>query len=115
LCGPAACRPPRGHELNERQKQIVDIVLEGGADVIIGSHCHSQQVIKEITDGHGRLRHVAFYGIGNLIFGGSRSRQELSLIPLVTFHKEDCEEYLSYEGINIRPNEDGAFQPSIVK
>jgi hypothetical protein len=58
---------------------------------------------------------VAFYGIGNLIFGGSRSRQGLSLIPLITFHKEEGERYLSYEGINIRPNEDGTFQPSIVK
>jgi poly-gamma-glutamate synthesis protein (capsule biosynthesis protein) len=107
--------PPRGHELNERQKEIVDILLAGGVDVVIGSHCHSQQAIKEITDGSGRLRQVAFYGIGNLIFGGSRSRQGLSLIPLVTFHKEEGERYLSYEGINIRPNEDGTFQPSIVE
>jgi hypothetical protein len=107
--------PPRGHELNERQKEIVDILLEGGVDVIIGSHCHSQQSIKEITDGHGRLRQVAFYGIGNLVFGGCRSRQGLSLIPLVTFHKVENEKYLTYEGVSIRPNEDGTFQPSIVK
>jgi hypothetical protein len=107
--------PPRGHELIERQKEIVDILLEGGVDVIIGSHCHSQQAIKEITDGQGRLRQVAFYGIGNLVFGGSRSRQGLSLIPLVTFNKEVGERYLSYEGINIRPNEDATFQPRIVK
>jgi hypothetical protein len=106
--------PPRGNKLNERQKEIVEILLEEGVDVIIGSHCHSQQSIKEITDGQGRLRQVAFHGIGNLIFGGSRSRQGLSLIPLVTFHKVEGEKYLTYEGINIRPNEDGTFQPSIV-
>jgi poly-gamma-glutamate synthesis protein (capsule biosynthesis protein) len=106
--------PPRGHELNERQKEIVDILLEGGVDVIIGSHCHSLQAIKKITDEQGRLQQVAFYGIGNLIFGGCKSRQGLSLIPLVTFHKEDGSQYLSYEGITIRPNEDGTFQPSIV-
>jgi hypothetical protein len=106
--------PPRGNKLNERQKEIVDILLEGGVDVIIGSHCHSQQSIKEITDGQGQLQQVAFYGIGNLVFGGSRSRQGLSLIPLVTFHKVECEKHLTYEGINIRPNEDGTFQPFVV-
>jgi hypothetical protein len=107
--------PPRGHELIGRQRMIVDILLNEGVEVIIGSHCHSQQSIKEITDGQSRLRQVAFYGIGNLIFGGARSRQGLSLIPLVTFHKEEGERYLSYEGINIRPNEDATFQPCIVK
>jgi hypothetical protein len=107
--------PPRGHELNERQKEIVDILLAGGVDVIIGTHCHSRQAIKEISDGHGQLKQVAFYGIGNFVFGGSRSRQGLSLIPLVIFHKEEGEQYLSYEGINIRPNEDGTFQPLIVQ
>jgi hypothetical protein len=106
--------PPRGHELIERQKEIVDILLEEGVDVIIGSHCHSQQSRKEITDGQGRLRQVAFYGIGNLVFGGSRSRQGLSLIPLITFHKAEDGKYLTSEVINIRPNEDGTFQPIIV-
>jgi len=106
--------PPRGGELNERQKEIVDILLGGGADVIIGSHCHSQQAIKEITDEQGHLRQVAFYGIGNLIFGGCRSRQGLSVMPLVTFHKTETEQYLSYEEVVIRPNEDGTFQPVVV-
>lgn len=107
--------PPRGGELVERQKEIVDILLEGGVDVIIGSHCHSRQAIKKIIDEHGHLKQAAFYGIGNLIFGGCRSRQGLSLIPLVTFHKTETEKYLTYEGITIRPNEDGTFQPIVVK
>ena len=106
--------PPRGRDLNERQKEIVDMLLEGGVDVIIGSHCHSRQSIKEITDEQGQLQQVAFYGIGNLIFGGCRSRQGLSLIPLVTFHKVVSGKYLTYEGFNIRPNEDGTFQPFLV-
>jgi len=106
--------PPRGHELDRRQQEIVDILLEGGVDVIIGSHSHSRQSIKEITDGQGRLRQVAFYGIGNLVFGGCRSRQGLSVIPLITFRKEDGVQYLSYEEIFIRPNEDCSFQPSII-
>jgi len=107
--------PPRGRELNPRQQEIVDILLEGGVDVIIGTHCHSQQPIKEITDAQGRVRQVAFYGIGNLVFGGCKGRQGLSLIALVTFHKEDGVPYLSYEGVAIRPNEDGTFQPSLEK
>jgi len=107
--------PPRGHELHERQQEIVDILLEAGVDVIIGSHSHSQQPIKEVTDKQGRLRQVAFYGIGNLVFGGCRGRQGLSLIVLITFLKEDGVPYLSYEGVPIRPNEDGTFQPSLVK
>ncbi len=107
--------PPRGHALEPRQQEIVDILLEAGVDVIIGTHCHSQQPIKEIHDGQGRLRQVAFYGIGNLVFGGCKGRQGLSLIALVTFHKEDGGPYLSYEGVAIRPNEDGTFQPIIVQ
>jgi len=106
--------PPRGHELEPRQQEIVDILLEAGVDVIIGTHCHSQQPMKEIHDGQGRLRQVAFYGIGNLVFGGCKGRQGLSLIALVAFHKEEGVRYLSYEGVAIRPNEDGTFQPIIV-
>jgi poly-gamma-glutamate capsule biosynthesis protein CapA/YwtB (metallophosphatase superfamily) len=106
--------PPRGHALEPRQQEIVDILLEAGVDVIIGTHCHSQQPMKEIHDKQGRLRQAAFYGIGNLVFGGCKGRQGLSLIALVTFHKEDGVHYLSYEGITIRPNEDGTFQPIIV-
>jgi hypothetical protein len=107
--------PPRGQALDPRQQEIVDILLEGGVDVIIGAHCHSQQPIKEIHDGQGRLRQVAFYGIGNLVFGGCKGRQGLSLIALLTFHKEEGGHYLSYEGIAIRPNEDGTFQPIVVQ
>ncbi|MCJ7662806.1 MAG: CapA family protein [Desulfobacterales bacterium] len=107
--------PPRGRELNTRQQEIVEILLEAGVDVIIGTHCHSQQPIKEITDAQGRVRQVVFYGIGNLVFGGCKGRQGLSLIALVTFHKEAGVPYLSYEGVPIRPNEDGTFQPSLEK
>ena len=107
--------PPRGHELNQRQLEIFDILLEEGVDVIIGSHCHSKQSIQEITDGQGRLRQVAFYGLGNLVFGGHKTKQSLSLIALLSFHKIEGEKYLTYEGINIRPNEDGTFQPIVVE
>ncbi len=110
--------PPRGHTLDPRQEEIVKILLEGGVDVIIGTHCHSQQSIKEIHDGEGRLRQVAFYGIGNLVFGGCKGRQGLSLIALITFHKEEGVpggHFLSYEGVAIRPNEDGTFQPIVAQ
>ena len=107
--------PPRGQALDPRQQEIVDILLEAGVDVIIGTHCHSQQPIKEMHDGQGRLRQVAFYGIGNLVFGGCKGRQGLSLIALITFHKEEGMHYLTYEGIAIRPNEDGTFQPIVVQ
>jgi hypothetical protein len=109
--------PPRGNALEPRQQEIVDILLDAGVDVIIGTHCHSQQPIKEIHDRLGRLRQVAFYGIGNLVFGGCKGRQGLSLIALVNFHKEEGMpggHFLSYEGITIRPNEDGTFRPIVV-
>jgi hypothetical protein len=53
--------------------------------------------------------------IATLVFGGCKGRQGLSLIALVTFHKEDGGPYLSYEGVAIRPNEDGTFQPIVVQ
>ena len=105
--------PPRGHELNARQQEIVAVLLEGGVDVVIGTHCHSRQAVKEVIDNNGHVRQIAFYGIGNFVFGGSRSRQGISLLPLVTFHKEENARYLTYEGIAIRPNENSTFQPIV--
>ena len=110
--------PPRGQTLDPRQQEIVDILLEAGVDVIIGAHCHSQQPLKEIHDKLGRLRQAAFYGIGNLVFGGCKGKQGRSLIALITFHKEEGVpggHFLSYEEVAIRPNEDGTFQPIVVQ
>lgn len=107
--------PHRGRELNQRQREIVDILLEHGVDVVIGAHCHAKQAIKEVTDGQGTLKQVAFYGLGNLIFGGSRTSRSPGLIPLITFCKGNNAPYLTYEAFTIKPGEgDDHYQPYLV-
>lgn len=107
--------PPGGGELDRRQLEIVEHLLAAGVDVIIGTHSHSRQPIKEIKDQKGRVRQIAFYGIGNFLFGGCRRRQGLSIIPLVTFQKGEDGRYLTYQAFTIRPNEDGTFQPIVAE
>lgn len=107
--------PISGNELIERQLEIVDILLESGVDIVAGSHSHYTQSIKEIRDSDDRLKQIAFYGLGNLIFGGRQSFQAESLIATVTLHKLAIgEAYLEYLTKRISPNPDTTFTPVII-
>lgn len=107
--------PISGSELSERQIEIVDNLLEAGVDVIAGAHSHCTQPVKEIRNADSRLQQIAFYGLGNLIFGGRQSFQSESMIATVTLHKTAMgDAYLEYITKRISPNPDTTFTPTII-
>ncbi len=113
--------PISGSELYPRQIEIVDILLDSGVDIIAGSHSHYTQPVREIKDGDGNLKQIAFYGLGNLIFGGRQSFQAESMIATVTLHKSlgstgisTGDTYLEYITKRISPNPDTTFTPVII-
>ncbi|MBT3234189.1 MAG: CapA family protein [Calditrichaeota bacterium] len=107
--------PISGSELKERQLEIVDILLESGVDIVAGSHSHYTQPVKEIRNEHNHLQQIAFYGLGNLVFGGRQSFQAESMITTVTLHKPAIgEAHLEYLTKRISPNPDTTFTPVII-
>ena len=104
--------PWKGIEPNDRQHEIIDLLLTEKIDVVICSHSHVQQPVKKVLY-DSRLVQIAYYGMGNFIFGGQRSDQMPGLIALITFHKENGTKYLSVEDYPILPNRNATFQPII--
>ncbi len=108
--------PIGGVETNERQESLIEILLESGVDIIAGCHSHAKQKIEEVRDDAGRLKQIAFYGLGNLVFGGRMGKQAESMIATVTMHKNpDGFKYLTYNTKYIYPNPDTTFTPVLVK
>jgi poly-gamma-glutamate capsule biosynthesis protein CapA/YwtB (metallophosphatase superfamily) len=107
--------PIGGHSLNRQQVEIANILLEENVDVIVGSHSHAKQPIKEMRDGQGKLTQIVFYGLGNLVFGGRRGRQKCSMIAAVHFSLNcEGEKSISYDVHDILPNPKGTFRPTIM-
>lgn len=104
--------PWKGMEPNDRQHEIIDLLLAEKVDVVICSHSHVRQPVKKVFY-DDLLVQIAYYGMGNFIFGGQRSDQMPGLIVLITFHKENGLKYLSAEEYPIVPNQNMTFQPSI--
>jgi hypothetical protein len=50
-----------------RQKSLAHAAINGGADVVVGTHPHILQPVEEYQDG------LILYSIGNFCFGGNRS------------------------------------------
>jgi poly-gamma-glutamate capsule biosynthesis protein CapA/YwtB (metallophosphatase superfamily) len=63
---------------NERQRELVDALVEAGADIVVGTHAHRLQ-------GHGYLgdRYVA-YGLGNFVFSAGSEGGRASGVLTVT-------------------------------
>lgn len=96
--------PIGGSAIDQSQIEIADFLIQKGVDLMVGSHSHARQPIKKVGE------QVVFYGLGNFIFGGKRSRQSLSMIPVVDFTIKDGQKSISYEAHNIYPN-NGDFVP----
>ncbi len=103
-----------GSQVNERQVEIVDVLFEAGVDVVVGAHSHSKQAVRESRDADGVLHQVAFYGLGNLVFGGKQGAQTLSSIAEVTLIIDDSGKNVSYEMVDIYPNPDTTYTPQPV-
>ncbi len=63
---------------NERQRELVEAMIEAGADIVVGTHAHRLQ-------GHGFLgdRYVA-YGLGNFVFSAGSEGGRASGVLTVT-------------------------------
>ena len=60
-------------EANESQKLIAHMLIDAGADIVIGSHPHVLQEIEQYKEG------IIFYSLGNFIFdqGGTYNRDSV--------------------------------------
>lgn len=79
-------------EENEKQEQIAEKLSKMGADLIIGSHPHVVQPIKEITtikDNGQNQKTIVAYSLGNFISNQNRKNTDGGIIFEVEFEKED--------------------------
>jgi len=60
-------------EANKSQKLIAHMLIDAGADIVIGSHPHVLQEIEQYKEG------IIFYSLGNFIFdqGGTYNRDSV--------------------------------------
>lgn len=96
--------PIGGPNPNSSQIELSKILIDNGADLVIGSHSHAKQPIK-IYDNK-----TVFYCLGNFIFGGKKGYQSLSTIPIVDFYLNNGNKSIKYQTYDIHPN-DGSFVP----
>lgn len=79
-------------EPNEEQRQLVQLSLEAGADIVLGSHPHVIQPIevRHVTDAFGRsLPRAVIYSEGNFISNQEGLHREAGLMLLIDVVKED--------------------------
>jgi poly-gamma-glutamate synthesis protein (capsule biosynthesis protein) len=73
---------------NYSQRDLAQIAVEAGADLVVGNHTHVVQAIQEI-DGV-----MVFYGLGNFIFDQDWARDhQQGVILLVTFQGTELVDY----------------------
>lgn len=79
-------------EPNDEQRHYVDVALQAGADIVLGSHPHVIQPIevRQVRDAFGRdLPRAVIYSLGNFISNQVGLYQEAGLMLLVDVAKED--------------------------
>jgi poly-gamma-glutamate synthesis protein (capsule biosynthesis protein) len=73
---------------NYSQRDLAEIAVEAGADLVVGNHTHVVQAIQEI-DGV-----QVFYGLGNFVFDQDWARDhQQGVILLVTFQGTEVVDY----------------------
>lgn len=68
--------------LRDYQPELARLVIDNGADLVIGHHPHNLQGVEKYK---GRL---IFYSLGNFTFASYSKRAKTSAIALVTFNKK---------------------------
>jgi len=69
----------KSHALRDYQRPLARTVMEAGGSLLIGSHPHVPQGVERVGAG------VAFYSLGDGVFGGARVRHEDSLAVRASF------------------------------
>ncbi|GGA38872.1 CapA family protein [Okeania sp. KiyG1] len=91
---------------NTQQKQLVENLVNGGADIILGSHPHVVQPYKifQITEESGDTRQaVAIYSMGNFISNQTKKYTKLGVIFQVNIQKSFPEETIEISGVEALP------------
>ncbi|MFN2153021.1 MAG: CapA family protein [Anaerolineales bacterium] len=83
---------------NWSQRELAQIAVDAGADLVMGNHTHVVQAIQEI-DGV-----TVFYGLGNFVFDQSLRDHQQGVILLVNFKGA---EFVGYELIPTHVDQDG--------
>jgi poly-gamma-glutamate capsule biosynthesis protein CapA/YwtB (metallophosphatase superfamily) len=84
---------------NYSQRDLAQIAVDAGADLVVGNHTHVVQAIQEIDEV------VVFYGLGNFVFDQDWARDhQQGVILLVTFQGT---ELVDYQLIPTHVDEDG--------
>jgi len=79
-------------EPNDEQRHFVDVALQAGADIVLGSHPHVIQPIevRQVRDEFGRdLPRAVIYSLGNFISNQDGLYREAGLMMLIDVAKED--------------------------
>ncbi|NEP44289.1 MAG: CapA family protein [Okeania sp. SIO2H7] len=91
---------------NTKQKQLVENLVNGGADIILGSHPHVVQPYKifNVTSKNGDTRQaVAIYSMGNFISNQTKKYTNLGVIFQVNIQKSFPEETIEISGVEALP------------
>ncbi|MGD1713339.1 CapA family protein [Dapis sp. BLCC M172] len=91
---------------NTQQKQLVKNLVNGGADIILGSHPHVVQPYKifRIAEENGGIRQaVAIYSMGNFISNQTRKYTDLGVIFQVNIQKSFPEETINISAVEALP------------
>jgi poly-gamma-glutamate synthesis protein (capsule biosynthesis protein) len=83
---------------NWSQRELAQIAVEAGADVVVGNHTHVVQAVQEI-DGV-----PVFYGLGNFVFDQRLRDHKQGVILILTFRGSNL---LGYEMIPTHVDKDG--------
>lgn len=91
---------------NAKQKQLVKNLVNGGADIILGSHPHVVQPYKifKIAEENGKTRQaVVIYSMGNFISNQTRKYTDLGVIFQVNIQKSFPEETINISAVEALP------------
>lgn len=91
---------------NTQQKQLVENLVNGGADIILGSHSHVVQPYKifKITEENGETRQaVVIYSMGNFISNQTRKYTDLGVIFQVNIQKSFPKETIKISAVKALP------------
>lgn len=91
---------------NTQQKQLVENLVNGGADIILGSHSHVVQPYKifKITEENGETRQaVVIYSMGNFISNQIRKYTDLGVIFQVNIQKSFPKETIKISAVKALP------------
>ena len=91
---------------NQQQKDIVESLVEAGADIILGSHPHVVQPYEmfEINESNGEIRKaVAIYSMGNFISYQIGNYKDLGVIFKVHLEKDFPSEEIEITGVEAIP------------